>query len=175
MQSYEVRVTDFDHSQFFQQIFPERQRYRYWNSFRHRGFIDRRTDLYSLALLVGEILIFDFSVTQRKSKEEIERRYAQRIPEDLRECFPSGKISRDNCVPLLQRVQDLHDQGNVKESFALQRLICEALILDKVFALQEKAFEANQSGVFPEFEEIEEVIAYCRKESEWVGAHVIRI
>jgi hypothetical protein len=76
---------------------------------------------------------------------------------------------------LLQRVQDLHDQGNVKESFALQRLICEALILDKVFALQEKAFEANQSGVFPEFEEIEEVIAYCRKESEWVGAHVIRI
>lgn len=177
---YEVRITDFDHSSGFGKTRPEKRFEVYWNALRNRqGIISRETDLYSLILLIGETLLFDFSVYRKQGKEELVHIYAQRIPEDLRSAFPEGKITKENCISLLQRVCDLQNEGKIKESFALQRLVCESLILDKVFSLLEKTFAANQKSLeagtfmdFPNISEVHEVLAFCIKESQWVEDYV---
>ncbi len=101
--SYQVKITDFDHSQFFQTTYPDKRRYRYWNALRSQcGIISKETDLYSLVLLIGEILISDFSAEGNKTQEELLGLYRQKIPTDLQDQFFDGKITKENCKPLLE-------------------------------------------------------------------------
>lgn len=180
--SYEGCITDFDHCKSFQTIAPVKQFYHYWNALeRDFGVINQESDLYGLVLLIGETLLFGSSATERKTIEEFLHLYPQRIPEDLKELFPEERINRENCDPLIQRVLNLQKEGKIKEALAVQRLICESLILDKVFSLLENTFAADAQSLsqdrfigLPKFAEIHEFIAYCREQVDWVGEYVHR-